>query len=114
MGLPSKASKKEGRWVRGGLCAEGFVSARTGERWQMGESAVWQKREVRKEERRDGKGREDPIWGGLEGRGHTLPLGAWDLEGEAGPRAAGSSTREGQGFRLLAGGVEIKQPLGDN
>lgn len=36
-------------------------------------------------------------------------VGAPKLESEAGPRAA----REGEGFRLPAGGVEIKQPLGD-
>lgn len=41
-------------------------------------------------------------------------VGAWGLEGEAGLRAAGSCPHDGEGFRLPAGGVEIKHPLGDH
>lgn len=99
VGLPSKASKKEGRWVRGGLCAEGFVSARTGERWQMGASAGWQKREVRKEERGDGKGREDPIWGAwrVEAIHCRWELGTWKVRRDRGLPAAVPGRDRGSG-----------------
>lgn len=54
---------KGGKVGRGGLCGEGFVSVRSGEAWQMGAFAVWQKREIRRGKRGDREDREDPVWG---------------------------------------------------
>ena len=56
VGLRSRALEKEGRWVRGGLCGEGFVSAKPGTGWQMRASAGFQKREISRGRCGDGEG----------------------------------------------------------
>ena len=56
VGLWGPAFEKEGRWVRGVLCEEGFVSAKPGAGWQVGASAGCQKREIKRGRRGDDGG----------------------------------------------------------
>lgn len=96
--------EKEGRWVRGGLCGEGFVSARPVKSGRWGRLRAG--RSGKSEGGNVGTGRtEKTLFGVTGGSGPSTAaasVGAPELEGEARSRAA----QEGEGFRLPAGGVE--------
>lgn len=100
---------RQGRWLRGGLCGGGFVSARPGAGRRTGALEGWQERETRKGNAGAGstKGILLGVTGGL---GPCTPAAGVRAASEAGPRAA----REGEGLRLPAGGVAIQQPLRDH
>lgn len=73
----------------------------------MGALEGWQEREIRQRGKAEAARTERIPFGVTGGLGPGTSAASVRAASEARPRAA----REGEGFRLPAGGVEIKQPL---